>query len=664
MRRNLSIERVLRKIQKLPVYLQSLVAICTLAVSANAVVADDILLRVNTSHLDYAATVALAELGLPTKAKILGSELLGEVITRRCGRRDEHYLRLLQDRASDYPMIALPMTFESEIKGDHDVELPFCLTVPDKHLFKLSSPESIKLASNPPGTLWPYSVSGGKFSGVLIGDVPFGDKPFSGMSSIEVWPTIGMKREYEGWAGIPLRAGRTPAEALSKLLASIQTGQQKAPIGALVERGIKVVSVPSSSDDKCPEQSRSDEKYPFDSMGFLRVLGLNHANGKMWYGDTQIILVDTGLSEKAARTTRNALVDLGSRTDSERTPTTDYPLWNHGSYVASAALGGAYFSRFSALMNNPVRLRPVNIVEAKDGTLASKRLLTVLELGRNDKAVINLSISYHREIDGLKTVLDQQRNALFVAAAGNSPGPVTYEHPAALGGQYQNLIVVTALNQNGEFETKQSTWSEAHVELAAYGCRIPVLEEGAEKAVVVYRSGTSLAAPLVSFAAAVLNKYNIGGPAEVKVRLLASADYDPKLQGKVKRNLKLNVVRAVAIGSDVIETNSKADAPIYGRIVRGANLLLLCEGHYSMGRGTRTSPGPGNRSLLSLDVFQEKGISHVFFLYQIGQTNNLESHTCTLDSKLADHELEIAQQDGDIRTIRIGDLRKLLFAID
>lgn len=661
--------------------------------------AEDLLLRVNVSQLDYKTTVTLAEVGPSARVKVKMSETLGAIINRQCGRLDEHYLRLLQERASRYSNVAQPMTFQSAITRDEELELPFCLVVPasGRPLHVPGSrwwPTGIQVTGPKAGPGFDWTKSSKPDTGFDWTKSTWpasdwtADIPSTGWTQFKYLPAglgfeVGLgfaPTNYEGWSVIPLPGGVDRGKAVTQILASLHAvtppldplNSPPPPILADQQNGIRVVSVLDESEDKCPERQMPAGKYPFDAIELVRVLGLNQARGRAKFGGhAEILIADTGLSDEDAGALASALADSGLDARSARQPTADYPRWGHGAYVASAALGGAYFFRFSELMGHPIKIRPINVIQNKDGTLHTKQLQDVIERGFRTSSVINLSISYHREISGLKPILDQHRNALFVVAAGNKPGRVSGEHPAALGGQYPNLIVVGSLNQDGDFETKQSTWSPAHVEIAAPGCRVPVHEHDKERAIVL-RSGSSLAAPLVSFTAAILNKYDFGGPADIKTRLLTSADYDLKLNGKVKGNLKLNIARAVAIANDVVETSAHGEPPIYGKIsIKSGQLLRLCDGDYSMGRGTRSEPGQGNHSLLSLDVFKEHGVERIFFFYRIHQTGNLESHTCDLDSELAKHEIEIEEQDAGnvIRKefkqgkIKIAAVRKLVFSL-
>jgi Subtilase family len=480
--------------------------------------------------------------------------------------------------------------------------------------------------------------------------------------------------KYEGWASVPLKPGIDAATALKKVMAKLEPPAAPAknrpsvasdtlpvtrrPAGVLGLSDIDILETLSADEDKCPNVEMQASKYPFDSLALVRVLATNRARGAIWTEPAEILVADTGLSEAMANRIR-FIASAGSESLAQRKPTKDYPKRHHGAYAATAALGGTYFLRYLDLMDHPLRLRPVNIVSDGSGHVKSENLVRVIDAGRYTSAIINLSISYDKEIDGLETVLRDQRNALFVVAAGNKPEPVTNKHPASLGGAFDNLVVVGALDQKGKY-SKKSSWSSVHVEIAASGCRIPVLEDSLGGAKPVNKSGTSVAAPLVAFTAAMLHGYRMRGPYDIKMRILASADYDPTLEGKVKHSLRLNVVRALTLRNDVIELNSPGSEPIIGRIVEGDRLLKLCGGWKSKGRKLE------HGGLLSLDVFDDKrGAKHIFYSFRDETRRRWHGDTCPLDPDLEKHTLKIEEIDKRTpQTVKVRDIKKLLFAYE
>ena len=92
-----------------------------------------------------------------------------------------------------------------------------------------------------------------------------------------------------------------------------------------------------------------------------------------------------------------------------------------------------------------------------------------------------------------------------------------------------------------------SNWGKAGVDLAAPGDEIASTSRGGD---YEYMSGTSMAAPLVAAAAAMLRKQGDGLPvATIRKLLLKHADDKKAFKGKVASGGRLNVRRALdAVG--------------------------------------------------------------------------------------------------------------------
>jgi subtilisin family serine protease len=67
-----------------------------------------------------------------------------------------------------------------------------------------------------------------------------------------------------------------------------------------------------------------------------------------------------------------------------------------------------------------------------------------------------------------------------------------------------------------------------------------------------FESGTSFAAPLVSFTAALLSADGLSGP-QIKWRIMSSTDLDPSLDELLTWKGRLNLAKALAINHDVVE---------------------------------------------------------------------------------------------------------------
>jgi len=248
----------------------------------------------------------------------------------------------------------------------------------------------------------------------------------------------------------------------------------------------------------------------------------------------------------------------------------------HGLAVATLALGGI------ELLRDPPGTRrsmvmPAVAYRAKENEMVADT--TGIELAISGDGwrnlsfeVVNLSFKYlHRHGRSIGSQINQRSSTLYVAAAGNEQAggrnlALTQILPAALGGRAQkNIITVTSVDPNGELSSF-ANFSGDYVDLAAPGCQVPVFGWNRETGKVKesLSSGTSLAAPLVSFVASLLAKEDGMDPSNVKRRIVASSDYNEALRNKVWSSGSLNPAKAVSTALDVIETTT--GKLIFGRI--------------------------------------------------------------------------------------------------
>lgn len=158
---------------------------------------------------------------------------------------------------------------------------------------------------------------------------------------------------------------------------------------------------------------------------------------------------------------------------------------------------------------------------------------------------INLSLKAH--------ILDDKHNdTLFVAAAGNRLGNIEGRrlYPAMLE-NIDNLITVGAVDADGAL-APFSNYSRKHVDFAAPGCRISSWLDGDSAPVAA--SGTSQAAPLVSFAAALLRSVWANPPHDVKSRLIASGNLlrDRASRAKLKFPVELAIPKAMLVNHHIL----------------------------------------------------------------------------------------------------------------
>jgi Subtilase family len=245
---------------------------------------------------------------------------------------------------------------------------------------------------------------------------------------------------------------------------------------------------------------------------------------------------------------------------------------NHGVGVLTLALGGVEIVSKDLLAADVAvdkdwvvsltgyRLQP-------DGSLAADANAVIQTLGGENAnwgqtvvAAVNMSLDYNVAIN---TVLGPQvsgiekKNYLYVFSAGNDGagnsvgGEITATtFPAAWGGDRNpNVITVGGVDQTGIY-WKGSDWSVHFVDIAAPGCSVPTYEWKNNQFEPVSVTGTSFAAPLVSFAANLL--HDLGDAKRTKARILSSGRYNGNLLDKVWSSRMLDVATAVATPFDAL----------------------------------------------------------------------------------------------------------------
>jgi hypothetical protein len=187
----------------------------------------------------------------------------------------------------------------------------------------------------------------------------------------------------------------------------------------------------------------------------------------------------------------------------------------------------------------------------------------------NEISVINVSFLINSEITSFREVLRQRgEEILLVVASGNDGRDLRNVNswPAFLGGvrrsEYPGAIIsVGSHDPSGSLSTF-SRFNEDLVDVLAPGCDVPTLElhrDGTGEAIFRHTttSGTSFAAPIVSFTASILSGFGLR-PFEIKDRINISAETDHSLRDKVFSSGRLSTVDALAFPFTVTYLRSGA----------------------------------------------------------------------------------------------------------
>jgi hypothetical protein len=275
----------------------------------------------------------------------------------------------------------------------------------------------------------------------------------------------------------------------------------------------------------------------------------------------------------------------------------------HGTLVASVAVGGpALIERFKhldrliglkmarifrrdacgALRSDPedvtgafvyARKNDVNVI---NGSFRVPVIFNKLDFTSEFTALVE---EFARPLDGRS--IGQK---LVVMAAGNAAGamsttdmmfPVTYvsnevpDHIILVGG-----VQRTANGRSLEMYSK-STYHNRMVEIAAPAVNVPASAPGGKLACV---TGTSIAAPQVTFTAAVLAALGYGSAPAIKARILATALKVDAFADKIQGGRVLDVAAALDIAADLIWVEGKVKRVVLRSFMDGDTRVYLCRG--------------------------------------------------------------------------------------
>ncbi len=216
--------------------------------------------------------------------------------------------------------------------------------------------------------------------------------------------------------------------------------------------------------------------------------------------DVIVAVLDTGVDLTHPDLKANLLTDVGyDFLDDTPSPQDDE---SHGTAVAGiiGALGNNHDGVTGLAWH--VKILPIKALNSQGRGPDSAMVKAILYAADNGAKIINISSTGTRYSAALETAVQyaQDKGALIVAAAGNTGnGDNSVDYPAAFDG----VLAVAAIDNNDQlasFSQRQS-----YVSLAAPGVDVPSTAwAGAGRGLYASQSGTSIAAPHVAGAAAIL----------------------------------------------------------------------------------------------------------------------------------------------------------------
>lgn len=339
-----------------------------------------------------------------------------------------------------------------------------------------------------------------------------------------------------------------------------------------LDRPLLTASFPSGSVDyACASATSPDPMhYPFDISELMLALYTNQQlrSGPATMAD--VMIADTGLFLKDGASGTKEYFAVSNSEDSDAVPLIlNVRDATHGTQVASVALGGPFLAQlWSVTGARRINIRSVRIFSYSQRFEDFSTQLDAIARAAKDYAnIINFSVTgTDRTMYGpLENGLNQ-RWPLFVVAAGNkagrTDGVTTVALPGDLGGDNShNLISVANLDGTSTFLHRTSSYHPKKVDIAAPGCQVPVIGWEENDYVIQRATGSSVAAPLVSFVAALIfAEGREKTAAEIKQRVVISADLSPlraaeplHVSNTVRDGRRLNIVKAVSLHQDLIE---------------------------------------------------------------------------------------------------------------
>lgn len=232
-------------------------------------------------------------------------------------------------------------------------------------------------------------------------------------------------------------------------------------------------------------------------------------------------------------------------------PLDDYAIY-HGTHVAGIATQRLADAASRAAINDRVELMILKVAD-RDGQVLQGAVDNAVAFAfERGVRVANLSFAGMPSVS-LQTKFSEAKDVLFVVASGNdslnADTNETQVYPAKFAAKLPNVLSVAALDSTTIYSN--SNFGPHSIDIAAPGVGIESTVEGGSGTAKL--NGSSQAAPLVAYVAALLASSGFKSPEAIRQRIIDSADVLRSLQGKVACEGTVDPEKALSFDRDLVE---------------------------------------------------------------------------------------------------------------